>query len=320
MNRIERISAILIQLQSKKVVTASEIADHFKISLRTVYRDIRALEETGVPIAAEAGYGYSLAEGYKLPPVSFTQDEATAFITAGKLIEKLTDEGISSDFKTALMKIRAVLRSGEKDHLETLDNRIAVVGNRYLPDNRPNERYMNRIISAISTRSVLEMEYFGGIAQQRTSRNIEPVGIFFMSSRWHFIAYCHLRKDYRHFRLDRVIKLASTREPFLKKHPSLKSFLDRLTHEQELTRVELEIDKDAVGYLGDQVYYNGFVSQKKLDKVVHMTFLTPSLEGMARWYMMFGDHARVLAPEELKTRVNELMTGLKKNIHSSVSY
>ena len=90
MNRIDRLTAILIQLQTKKVVKAQEIADRFNISLRTVYRDIRALEEAGVHIGAEAGIGYFL-ENYHLPPVMFTTEEASALMLGAKLIEKMSD-------------------------------------------------------------------------------------------------------------------------------------------------------------------------------------------------------------------------------------
>ncbi len=79
MNRIDRVTAILIQLQSKKIVRAQEIAERFSISLRTVYRDIKTLEEAGIPIAGEAGVGYSIMEGYRLPQVMFTKEEAIAF-------------------------------------------------------------------------------------------------------------------------------------------------------------------------------------------------------------------------------------------------
>ncbi len=81
MNRIDRLSAILIQLQSKQVVKAQEVADRFGISLRTVYRDIKSLEEAGIPIGAEAGKGYFIMDGYHLPPVMFTKEEASALLT-----------------------------------------------------------------------------------------------------------------------------------------------------------------------------------------------------------------------------------------------
>ena len=98
MNRIDRLAAILIQLQSRSLVKAQDIADKFSISLRTVYRDVHALEEAGVPVIGEAGIGYRLMEGYKLPPVMFTQDEASAMLTASKLMESITDENSSKHY------------------------------------------------------------------------------------------------------------------------------------------------------------------------------------------------------------------------------
>ena len=110
MNRIDRVTAVLIQLQSKKIVKAQDIAERFSISLRTVYRDINTLQEAGVPIIGEAGLGYSIMDGYRLPPVMFTKEEATAFLTAEKLIEKFTDPSTEVSYKSAMYKVRAVLR------------------------------------------------------------------------------------------------------------------------------------------------------------------------------------------------------------------
>src|SRR5688572_29301370 len=105
MNRIDRLHAILTHLQSKKKVTAQDIADRFNISLRTVYRDVKALEESGVPVIGEAGIGYSVMEGYRLPPVMFTQEEASALIMGAKLAEKFTDHSVRKHFDAALYKI-----------------------------------------------------------------------------------------------------------------------------------------------------------------------------------------------------------------------
>jgi predicted DNA-binding transcriptional regulator YafY len=315
-NRIERISAILIQLQSKKVVTAKEIADRFEISLRTVYRDIRSLEETGVPISAEAGIGYSIMEGYKLPPVQFTIPEATAFFTAEKLIEKLTDTGIDREHKSAMFKIRSILRNSEKEYLETIENNMEVIRNRYLPEPSGDVSFLHQLIDAIANRQVLDLAYFALHSEELSRRFIEPVGIFFSNSRWHLIAWCRLRNDYRDFRLDRIRHLAKTVEIFGKNHPTLQSFIDKMKREEDLQEVILEMDSDHVKYLGEQKYYNGFVSETKNGKTSRMTFLTASPEGMARWYMMIGDSATIISPPELKARVKVLMAAVEKNLTS----
>jgi len=86
--RLARLTAILTQLQSKKLITARDIAEKHEVSIRTVYRDIRTLEKSGIPIVTEEGKGYSIMEGYKLPPVMFTEDEANALITAEQIIAR----------------------------------------------------------------------------------------------------------------------------------------------------------------------------------------------------------------------------------------
>src|SRR5579863_6723413 len=155
MNRTDRLTAILIQLQSQRVVKAQDIAERFGISLRTVYRDVRTLEEGGIPIIGEAGIGYSIMDGYRLPPVMFTKEEATAFLTAEKLIEKLTDESTEESYKSAMYKIKAVLRATDKDYLETMDNHIEVLDNPYAPKPKSLPNPLQVILKSISEKNVL---------------------------------------------------------------------------------------------------------------------------------------------------------------------
>src|SRR5690606_15710452 len=105
---------------------AEEIADRFDISLRTVYRDVKALMEAGVPIGSEAGKGYFIVDGYHLPPVMFSQEEASAMLTAGKLVEKMTDDSVRKAYESALLKIKSVLNDHDKDYLENLQSSIQV--------------------------------------------------------------------------------------------------------------------------------------------------------------------------------------------------
>ena len=127
MNRIDRLTAILIQLQTRRILPAREIARRYGISLRTVYRDIRALEDAGVPLGAEPGRGYFLAEGYHLPPVMFTQDEAGALLLGAKLIEKFSDSSTNRHFAGALDKIKAILGETDQDVLNQLDALVTVL-------------------------------------------------------------------------------------------------------------------------------------------------------------------------------------------------
>lgn len=314
MNRIDRISAILIQLQSRRVVKASDIADRFGISLRTVYRDVRSLEEAGIPIIGEAGVGYSLVEGYRLPPIMFTREEATAFLTAEKFVEKMTDVSTAAQHKSAMYKVRAILKTAEKDLLENMDSSIEVMKSRPQTGIQPND-HLQPILNSIAHKKVLCIEYMAGYTQQQTKREIEPVGVFYLDAYWHLIAYCRMRQDYRDFRTDRIKSLSQTGDIHDGKHPTLKAYIAQTAHEKKLMTIVIKVENDAATYLDYQKYYHGFVSDKQLEKHIEMTFLTVSVEGFMRWYIMFGDVAEIITPPELKIKVGELAAVIaKKNL------
>lgn len=314
MNRIDRVTAILIQLQSRKVIKAQDIADRFKISLRTVYRDVKTLEEAGIPVLGEAGVGYSIMEGYRLPPVMFTKEEATAFLTAEKLVEKLADSSSDESYKSAMFKIRAVLRSTEKDFLETLDDNIDVVKSRRHRHQQLAVNPIQTILKCIAARNVVSIQYFAQHSQQKTEREIEPIGIFYLDGYWHLIAYCRLRKDYRDFRIDRISSIKTSEQVFQSGHPTLKSYLEQVTTERNMIKVVLKLNKDALPFIEDQKYYSGFVSQQELKDHFEMVFLTASLEGFARWFVTFGDQAYIVAPKELKERIQSQIDAVGNNL------
>jgi predicted DNA-binding transcriptional regulator YafY len=316
MNRIDRISAILIQLQSRRVVKAADIAERFNISLRTVYRDVKTLEEAGVPIIGEAGVGYSIMDGYRLPPVMFTKEEATAFLTAEKFVEKLTDAATTAQYQSAMYKVKAVLRSADKHMLEDMDGNIAVLRSKKRGPEDTDHNALQPILTAIINKNVLGIDYFAMHSQANTTRHVEPVGIFFVEGYWHLIAYCRLRDDYRDFRIDRIKKLYLTDLHFDKQHPTLKQYLSQVAKEQKLHTVVMNVDKTICGYIDAQKFYNGFVSQEEQGDAIQMTFLTNSIEGFARWYLMFGDQAQIISPDYLRDRIRVILDEMAKNISS----
>jgi len=309
MNRIDRLAAILIQLQSRRLVKAQDISEKFSISLRTVYRDVRALEEAGVPVIGEAGTGYRLMDGYKLPPVMFNQDEASALLTAAKLVQSKTDAGISKHYISALDKIRAVLRLSEKDHIEEIDDHIAVMTHPAIMHQPQTELHLQPLLKSIGTSSVIEINYTSLEKNETTRRKVEPVGIYYLGNHWYLVAFCQLRNDYRNFRTDKIDKLVITDETISKIHPSLQSFISQMSVERQVQQVIIDVEADVVKYLGEQKYYNGFVREERSGDHVRMHFLSGSLMGFARWFMLFGDHAKIVEPVAL----NEMVANIAEN-------
>jgi predicted DNA-binding transcriptional regulator YafY len=318
MNRIDRLTAILIQLQGKKIVKAAEIADRFNISLRTVYRDVKALQEAGVPIGAEAGTGYYIVEGYHLPPVMFSKEEAAALLTGEKLMEQFSDHSNRKQFSLAMEKIRSLLRGTEKDYLESLDENIAVL--RYQPVNLEAEQFPNRFLSdiqqALGMNQVISMEYFSLQEEVATRREVEPVGIFHMSANWHLIAFCRLRQGYRDFRIDRIRKLNVLSTHYKKdKHLSLQDYLEqqRQRSSDATHLIKITIDNDVMRYVREQKYYYGLMDEKVTGDKTELTFLHSYLGNFARWLIMLGNRVEVIQPLELKTAVGKLITELQEH-------
>ncbi len=220
MNRLDRISAILVSLQSGSVVRAADLAERFGVSVRTVYRDIRTLEQAGVPVCGDAGVGYSLVEGYRLPPLMFTPEEALAFLTAEKFIEQMTDSHNSSHFRSGMDKLRAVMRGVRKDYMAGVGDSIVVRRSPYMAQAvRPG--VLQSILRSIDSREILEMEYTrsDGLVSRR---EVEAVGMTFSHPCWYLAAWCHLRGEYRTFRLDRIDSLTATgREHSIARHTPL---------------------------------------------------------------------------------------------------
>lgn len=304
--RFDRIVAILIQLQSKKIVRAQDLANRFEVSLRTIYRDIRTLEVSGVPIYSEAGTGYSLMDGYKLPPVMFTREEASSFIAAEKLMRQFTDKELGDHYSSAMYKLKSVLRSSEKDLVSDIESKVLVRNSNEL-FNKKAPNALASIFRSIGERTQVILFYEAIAANEPSERIIEPVGVFHENNNWYIFGYCHLRKDYRQFRTDRIHDIKTTDKPFAESHGALESYLQKHT-EKDLTKVTISVDKPINKYLKYDRKNHGFVSEKEVGDQMEMTFMSRDLEnGFARWYMTFGDFATIIEPANLKIRVAELL-------------
>ena len=199
------------------------MANKFTVSTRTIYRDIKALEQAGIPILTEEGIGYSLMEGYRLPPIMFTESEANALITAQQLILKNKDVSFVNEYTNAIQKIKSVLRNQTKEKTNLLADRIVFRQN---SDNQKTSNYLTTLQLALTNFQVVEIGYSSLDANEKTSRKIEPFAIYSTQENWILIAFCRLRNDFRSFRLDRIEKLFLTNESFEPHDLSLKEYFE----------------------------------------------------------------------------------------------
>lgn len=220
--RLSRLTAILTLLQSKRLLTATTLASKFSVSIRTIYRDIKVLEQAGVPIITEEGKGYSIMEGYRIPPVMFTESEANALITAEQIILKNRDASFVTEYSGAINKIKSILRNNTRDKADLLSNRIVNYQNFNI------ERTSNHLTSiqmALTNLNKIQLNYCSA-DNNETKRMIEPFALYYAQENWVLIAWCHLRNAYREFRLDRIQSLVILNEKFEAHKISLQTYFD----------------------------------------------------------------------------------------------
>ena len=219
--RLSRLTSILIIFQSKKLITVTEIAAKFEISTRTVYRDIKALEEAGIPIIKEEGKGYSLMEGFNLPPVMFTTNEANTLVTIEKIIETNTDSSLIENYQNIITKIKAILKYADKEKVELFSKRI---GTTKKTKNQIKSNSLSLIQTSITDQIVIEIQYKSIYKEQLTKRKIAPLGLYFSNDNWIVIAFCNLRNELREFRLDRILNTLPLNKHFDNKNFSLSEY------------------------------------------------------------------------------------------------
>lgn len=231
MNRIDRLMGIITALQSKKHCTVAQLAAQFAVSERTIFRDLKAIGEIGVPIYYEPEKGYSVASAYFLPPVSLTVEEANALSLAEPLVLRFADRSVLQHYSTALGKIKMVLGRSQREYMEQSMEQAA----HFVPDHyahlMPNTDYLTPLQNAITHKQVVRLEYLNA-KDEPSVREVEPIGLTFYSLNWHLVAWCRLRQDYRDFRTSRIQRLQVTLMPFSKNdHISLQTYLEKMQEE-----------------------------------------------------------------------------------------
>lgn len=221
-NRLSRLTAILIQLQTKRIVTAAELSQKFQVSKRTIYRDIKALEKAGVPVLTEEGKGYTLMEGYKMPPVMFTEKQANALILAEQLVLQSKDASFVKDYSEAIDKIKSILRHNIKDKANLLANRTQF--DEAINQER-NSNNLSDLQNALTNYNLVRMQYINK-EEIATNRLIEPFAIL-NAKNWYLIAWCRLRNEFRFFRLDRIQKMEILAEKFAPHNLTLQEYFDQ---------------------------------------------------------------------------------------------
>jgi predicted DNA-binding transcriptional regulator YafY len=307
MNRTDRLVALVMLLQSRRVITAAEMAAHFEITERTVYRDLAALGEGGVPIVGEPGVGYSLMRGYQLPPVMFSTQEAFALVTGGMLAERMTDDSVRDPMRTALGKLTAVLPADLQARVHHLREAMQVRSRK--PGAGPVP--LSRVQMAMAERRVIRLRYLGAQRGSATTREVEPLGLVFYLDHWHLIAWCRLRAEVRDFRVDRILECDLLHEPSPPRPDfDLAQHLLCLFQPGQSSVAELSFHPRLLETV--RRHWGPALLEESTDhEWVRVRLTCGESTYLARWLLSFGGKVRVIAPDSLRL---ELITAAQEVI------
>jgi predicted DNA-binding transcriptional regulator YafY len=329
MNRTDRLLAIILELQGKGRQRAEDLAETFETSKRTIYRDIQALGEAGVPVVSIPGQGYSLMKGYFLPPLSFTTDEATMLLLGSDLMAQSFDAQYRAAALAASRKIEGVLPEKLRDEVRYLQDSIRFVTTGVIEQPAETEKLL-QLRRAILQRSTIRFRYFtrhpsstaeaegsihhqtspAPIAPAPSTREADPYGLVHFLNAWHVIAYCHLRQGIRNFRLDRIDDLVLLPKTF--QRPADFKMEKPQSDQQRRMLVRALFDKEVARWVRESRSY--YVTSEEETPDGLLVTLKPRQESeVLQWLLSWGSHVRVLEPETLRQRIAEEAQGMLRN-------
>lgn len=286
MNRIDRLFAILLVLQKREIVRAEDLARQFEISKRTVYRDVAALSEMGVPVISLPGEGYGLMAGYFLPPLLFTADEAAALVLGAQWLAQQATGKLPATTTSALAKLTHVLPKATAQEVERFTQIL-----RFFSTNSPfdlDDPLLAALQGAISRQQAVRLTYHSLRGDALTVRVIEPRLLTFGSGAWYVEGYCRLRQAQRSFRLSRIESYQVLRETFAER-------ANTRAHREKIT-VIVRFAPAIVRWVQERQHY-AFVAEE----ADGFHYQVDDLQEIQSWLLGWGAQAEVIAPPALRT-------------------
>ncbi|MGF7046590.1 putative DNA-binding transcriptional regulator YafY [Paenibacillus sp. DS2015] len=306
MNKTDRLLAIVLELQRKGVLRAEDLAVTFETSRRTIYRDIQALSEAGVPVVGSPGQGYSLMEGYFLPPLSFTVEEAVSLLIGTDFVQQKFDVSYGAKAETSRRKIEAILPEGVRKEVSRARTTIRLLATDESANKGWEKEYIEILRSAILEECKVKFCYSKAISEtdgnRHSVRTVSPYGLVLLNGSWMMIAKCDLRQELRHFRVSRMSDLLVLTERF--KYPSDFILQDYRPSDDRDLRVRIQADPDIAHLLVESknFYMEELVNHQN---GLVMTFRVRQIEELLPWVLSWGADVVVLEPETLRSRVRE---------------
>lgn len=309
MNRTDRLLAIVLELQGKRQQRASDLAATFETSTRTIYRDIQALSEAGVPILSIPGKGYSLAEGYFLPPICFTSEEATMLLMGARVMAHSFDAAYGQCATDAARKIAGLLPESLQTSVQQRQKQIFFGQNNC--GTRQERSLLPPLRRAIFNSHQVTFDYRARFGSGVRSRCVDPYELVHYDGTWYLHGDCHLRQAPRIFRLSRMANLQVLEQTFTPK-------LNREglgccgTASDRDQIVKLWFAPNVIPWVNEDAFFF-IVSRESVDDGLIVTLAVRHYEEIVAWVLGWGRHVKVLEPPEFRDRLRDELQHMTDN-------
>ena len=300
MTRVDRLMAYLVMFQSRDLVRAQDLAERFEISERTVYRDIDALCEVGVPIYGVAGEGYRLMDGYYLRPVTFSPEEARALALALSMFTGFSVEGKTQKAaEHARDKIQAILPNRQRQEIDALS---AVLNFFAMPQPQIDfdDRKLLAIQQAIHDSKPIDLTYHSLSGNKPSQRIIEPIRLEMINHAWIVRAYCRLRKDIRSFNLARIEQYQTLEQTFTPRK------IGRSRPKEEEFDIVVRFEHEVVRWVRERQHTSFVREEEPTNEGIIMIYRVPSWGVVGGWLLGWGDQMEILAPSHLREQLLQM--------------
>jgi predicted DNA-binding transcriptional regulator YafY len=313
MNRTDRLLAIVLELQGKGHQRAEDLAETFETSKRTIYRDMQALGQAGVPLISVPGRGYSLMKGYFLPPLSFTTDEATMLLLGSDFMAQNFDAQYRAAAQSASRKIEGVLPEKLRDEVHYLQNSIRFISRDTL-EFSPRAELLQQLRRAIIQRTTVRFHYHTRHAAagkiEQNNREADPYGLVHTGGAWYLLAWCHLRQDIRYFRLERMENLELLPATF--QRPTGFTMQPSRSNDSRTTIIRVRFDHEIARWVQEAPSFYTIHEEQTPDGL-SVTLKVRQESEVLQWLLSWGRHAHILEPESLRTRLKEEAQAILEN-------
>ena len=307
LNRTERLFAMVLLLQSRPNMTSRDLAEHFEVSRRTIFRDLRALGESGVPLTYAEGGGYEILDGYQLPPLMLTAREAATLLLGTEFMKLQSDASLARDADLVGMKIQQVLPREIQQYVERLQENT-VMDPYWLHRHHANvadaeEGRWYELSQAVARQQRVMMEYMVTSRNELTRRTVDPLGLVYYTDHWNLIAYDHLRDDIRNFRLDQIHSMRVLLEGF--ERPEGFDLAKHLAERGESPQnVPMQIRFSNQVYQWARGGIPAKIEEEQDDGAwTTVRFSFENVEYVANWLVRYATQAEVLDPPALRDAV-----------------